>query len=44
VPPCELNEDGCSEWYITGWISTELGKIYTSIPFSGKLWWFCIYT
>ena len=37
VPPCELNKYGCSEWYMTGWISTELGEINTSIPFSGKL-------
>jgi len=37
VPPCGLNEGDCSKWYMNGWIRTELGKINTSIPFSGKL-------
>jgi len=37
VPPCELNADDCSKWYMNGWKRTELGKINISIPFSGKL-------
>jgi hypothetical protein len=43
VPPCELKGGGCSRWNVKGWKHIELGKIETSIPFSGKVWCYCIY-
>jgi len=43
VPPCDLNEDGCSEWNVTGWTRQGPYQITSSIPFSGKLWCYCFY-
>jgi hypothetical protein len=43
VPSCELKNSSCSKWDITGWNQTELGKINTSYPFSGKLQCYCVY-